>query len=342
MKKHPADLLWLIRFCIRTSPKLFFFNIFACVEQSLFVFFEYTIWIGYNLNAAENGAPFSQVALLTMGVFALFLIHQFIDSIYFQWSFERIKPTLTFQMRRQIYEKACSVDLSCYDDTDFYNDFVLSTTQTDECIERFLNDGRDFLFELVNVAAYFSYLLAIDRIGLLLAVLCGAVNYCSSQKYAMLEKDARLCKTPLERERAYQHRVFYLQDYAKELRLHPDMRSQLSRDFDRCSQELNTVNHKYGLKLWLYGFLKGYMPVYFMLYAIYLPYLLYKAMVAHTLSLSAMVILLAAVRRMIKRGGALVGRLPRFAYIGAFIEKIRCFLAYEPRIISGEKDVKDD
>ena len=139
MKKHPADLLWLIRFCIRTSPKLFFFNIFACVEQSLFVFFEYTIWIGYNLNAAENGAPFSQVALLTMGVFALFLIHQFIDSIYFQWSFERIKPTLTFQMRRQIYEKACSVDLSCYDDTDFYNDFVLSTTQTDECIERFLN-----------------------------------------------------------------------------------------------------------------------------------------------------------------------------------------------------------
>ena len=40
MKKHPADLLWLIRFCIRTSPKLFFFNIFACVEQSLFVFFE--------------------------------------------------------------------------------------------------------------------------------------------------------------------------------------------------------------------------------------------------------------------------------------------------------------
>ena len=342
MKKHPADLLWLIRFCIRTSPKLFFFNIFACVEQSLFVFFEYTIWIGYNLNAAENGAPFSQVALLTMGVFALFLIHQFIDSIYFQWSFERIKPTLTFQLRRQIYEKACSVDLSCYDDTDFYNDFVLSTTQTDECIERFLNDGRDFLFELVNVAAYFSYLLAIDRIGLLLAVLCGVVNYCSSQKYAMLEKDARLCKTPLERERAYQHRVFYLQDYAKELRLHPDMRSQLSRDFDRCSQELNTVNHKYGLKLWLYGFLKGYMPVYFMLYAIYLPYLLYKAMVAHTLSLSAMVILLSTVRRMIKRGGALVGRLPRFAYIGTFIEKIRCFLAYEPRIISGEKDVKDD
>lgn len=341
MKRQLSNLSWLVRFCIRTSPKLFFFNIFACVENSLFVFFEYTIWIGYNLNAAENGAPFSQVTLLTLGVFALFLVHQLIDSIYFHWSFERIKPTLTFRLRRQIYEKACHVDLSCYDDTAFYNDFVLSTTQTDECIERFLNDGRDFLFELVNVVAYFSYLLALDQIGLILAVVCGAVNYFSSRKYAQLEKDARLCKTPIERERAYQHRVFYMHDYAKELRLHPDMHSQLSKDFDRCNRELNTVNRKYGMRMWLYGLLKGYMPIYFMLYAIYLPYLLYKAMVTHTLSLSAMVILLSTVRRMIKRGGALAGRLPRFAYIGAFIGKIRSFLAYEPKLISGENDVAD-
>lgn len=341
MKRQPSNLSWLVRFCIRTSPKLFFFNIFACAEQSLFVFFEYTIWIGYNLNAAENGAPFSKVTLLTLGVFALFLVHQFIDSIYFQWSFERIKPTLTFQLRRQIYEKACRVDLSCYDDAAFYNDFVLSTTQTDECIERFLNDGRDFLFELINVAAYFSYLLAIDRIGLLLAVVCGAVNYLSSRKYAQLEKDARLCKTPIERERAYQHRVFYLHDYAKELRLHPDMRSRLSADFDCCNQRLNAVNRQYGMRMWLYGFLKGYIPIYFMLYGVYLPYLLYRAMVTHTLTLSAMVILLAAVRRMIKRGGALVGSLPRFAYISTFIGKIRTFLAYEPKLISGEKEVAD-
>ncbi|MDE6999555.1 MAG: ABC transporter ATP-binding protein/permease [Lachnospiraceae bacterium] len=342
MKRQLSNLLWLIRFCIRTSPKLFFFNIFACAEQSLFVFFEYTIWIGYNLDAAENGAPFSQVALLTLGVFALFVVHQFIDSIYFQWSFERLKPSLTFRLRRQIYEKARRVDLSCYDDVAFYNDFVLSTTQTDECVERFMNDGRDFISELVNAAAYFSYLLAADRIGLLLAVACSAVNYFSSKRYARLEKEARLCKTPIERERAYQHRVFYLHDFAKELRLHPGMRSRLSEDFDLCSQKLNTVNRKYGPKLWLYGFLKGYVPIYFMLYAVYLPYLLYRAMVTHTLSLSAMVILLAAVRRMVKRAGALFGRLPRFAYIGAFIERIRCFLDYEPKIVSGEIDVADD
>ena len=139
MKNHLSQQLWLLRFCMKTSPKLFFFNIFAAIEQSLFVFFEYTIWIGYNLNAAENEAPFSQVALLTLGVFLLFVIHQLIDSVYFQWSFDRIKPVLSLALRRQIYEKAHSMDLSCYDDQDFYNNFVLSTTQTDQCIVLFMN-----------------------------------------------------------------------------------------------------------------------------------------------------------------------------------------------------------
>lgn len=339
MKRQLSNQLWLIRFCIRTSPKLFLFNIFACVEQSVFVFLEYTVWIGYNLNAAENGAPFSQVALLTAGVFALFLIHQFIDSIYFHWSFERIKPALTFQLRRQIYEKACSMDLSCYDDADFYNDFVLSTTQTDECIERFMNDGKSLLFELVNAVSYFSYLFAVDKTGLLLAVSCAALNYFSSKKYFQLEEEVKLRTISVEREREYQHRVFYLHDYAKELRLHPAMREQLSGDFDHCNEKLKTIHKNYGLRLCLFSFFKDYVPTYFMLYAVYLPCLLYKAMVTHTISLSAMVILLAAVRRMVKRSGAIAAYLPRFAYNGTFIGKIRRFLAYEPQIISGENDV---
>lgn len=341
MKKHLDNQLWFIRFCIRTAPGLFFFNIFVCVEQSTFVFLEYTVWIGYNLNAAENGTPFSQVALLTIGVFAVFVVHQFIDSIYFQWSLERIKPVLAFGLRRQIYEKACSMDLSCYDDAGFYNDFVLSTTQADECVERFVNDGKDFLFDLVNAIAYFSYLLAADVTGLLLAVTCGMINYFSNKKYYQLEKEVKLRRLSTEREREYQHRVFYLHDYAKELRLYPNMRSMLSADFDLCNEKLKKINREYGFKLCLLGFLKSYVPIYFMLYAVYFPFLLYRAMVTHTLSLSAMVILLAAVRRMIKRSGDMVRYLPRFAYNGAFIEKIRCFLAYEPKIVSGEDKIED-
>lgn len=341
MKKHLSQQLWLLRFCMKTSPKLFLFNIFAAIEQSLFVFFEYTIWIGYNLNAAENGAPFSQVALLTLGVFLLFVIHQLIDSVYFQWSFDRIKPVLSLALRRQIYEKAQSMDLSCYDDPDFYNNFVLSTTQTDQCIERFMNEGRDFISDLTTTILYFSYLLAMDNVGLLLALFCGTISFLSTKAFYRLQEQIKMEKLSTERERDYQHRVFYLHDYAKELRLHPEMNAQLLNDFDTCNDKLNAINKKYGLRLWFFSMFRKYIPVYFLLYAVYLPYLLFQSMVRHSISLSTLVILLAAVRRVIRRSSDLMERLPQFAYNGAFIEKIRHFLAYEPEIISGEKEITD-
>ncbi|MCI9335106.1 MAG: ABC transporter ATP-binding protein [Lachnospiraceae bacterium] len=339
MKKTLSGLLWLFRFCLKTSPRLLLFNLFAAVEQSAFVFLEYTVWIGYNLNAVENGAPFSQVALLTLGVFLVFVVHQFVDSIYFHWSFDRIKPVLSFALRRKIYEKARTMDLSCYDDPDFYNDFVLSTTQADQCIERFMDDGKAFLFELTSAVLYFSFLFATDKTGLILAILCGLVSYLASQAYFRLREKLKLERLSAERERDYQHRVFYLHDYAKELRLHPEMKELLIRDFDRCNERLNVLNRKYGLRLWFLSLFKEYVPTYLLLYALYLPWLLYQAMVEQSISLSSIVILLAAVRRLIKRTVALIGSLPAFSYNGAFIQKIRRFLAYEPKITDGENAV---
>lgn len=341
MKKTLSNLLWLFRFCFKTSPRLLLFNIFAAVEQSTFVFLEYTVWVGYNLNAVENGAPFSQVAVLTLGVFLLFIVHQFIDSIYFQWSFDRIKPVLSFALRRKIYEKAQTMDLSCYDDPDFYNDFVLSTTQADQCIERFLNDGKDFLFEFTNGILYFFFLFSTDKTGLFLAIFCGLVSYLASQAYFKVQEKLKLERLSTERERDYQHRVFYLHDYAKELRLHPEMSKLLTTDFDRCNERLNVLNRKYGLRLWVLSLFKEYVPTYLMLYALYLPWLLFQAMVERSISLSTIVILLAAVRRLIKRTVKLIGYLPAFSYNGAFVGKIRRFLAYEPKIVDGEDEVTE-
>lgn len=340
MKKQLSNQFWLISFCMKTAPGLMLFNLFIPIEQSIFVFFEYTIWIGYNLDAAEHGAPFSQVAVLTLGVFGLFLVHQFIDSVYYHWAFDRMKPVLTFKLRSQIYEKAKNMDLSCYDDPDFYNDFVLSTTQADQCIERFMNDGRDFLSCFTICVLYFSYLLAMDKTGLFLAIICSLIKLAAGKLYFRLQEKVRLERLSAERKRDYQHRVFYLHDYAKELRLHPEMKGLIMEDFDRCNEEIKGINKKYGIKLWLLGFVQVYVPAYFMTYALYLPFLIYQAMVLQKIPLGTVVILLAAVRRMTSRFGELVGYYPSFSYNGAFIEKIRRFLAFEPKIVSGEKEAE--
>lgn len=341
MKKSIQNQLYFFKFCMKTSPKLFCFHLFACVEIELFIFLEYTIWIGYNLSAAEYGTPFLQVTVLTIGIFLLFLVHQLIDSAYFYWSFERVKPVLMQELRSQIYEKAHSMDLSCYDDTSFYNEFILSTTQADQCVERFMEDSRDFIRFAVQSLCQFAFLAAVDRVGLAIALFCCAIKYISSRAYYRTQEKLNLEKIPVEREREYQHRVFYLHDYAKELRLNSGIRPLLMKDFDDSNDRLNAINKKYGIQLWLFGFLKSYIPVYFIMYTLYLPYLLKLVILDGALSISLFVILQESARRMVNRSSRLVEIFPKLSLNSAFIEKIRDFLSYEPQIQDGPDEVTD-
>ena len=106
MKRTFKNQLYMIKFCIKEMPRSFWFHVIACMEVELFIFFEYTIWLSFNLDAAENGTPFEKVLYVSIGVFILFLLHQLFDSIYFHWAFDRMKPVLTQKLRGKIYEKA--------------------------------------------------------------------------------------------------------------------------------------------------------------------------------------------------------------------------------------------
>ena len=64
----------------------FFVSIVICVGLEIFIFLEHTVWIGYNLDAAEQNRDFSRVLVMTVGMVVLLAFHQLCSSIYFYWS----------------------------------------------------------------------------------------------------------------------------------------------------------------------------------------------------------------------------------------------------------------
>ena len=341
MKQTFKNQLYMIKFCIKEMPRSFWFHVIACMEVELFIFFEYTIWLSFNLDAAENGTPFEKVLYVSIGVIILFLFHQLFDSIYFHWAFDRMKPVLTQKLRGKIYEKAKSVDLACYDDTEYYNQFILSTNQADQCVERFLNDSQNALRFVFQISFQMSYFLVMDVYGLLFGIGCALLKYVFSQRYYKIAEELKLKRIPLEKEREYQHRVFYLYDYAKEFRQNPEMADMLEHDFEVCNDKLKKLNATYGVRLWILDILKNYVPLYFLLFTIYLPYLLYRNIKLEDLSLGAVVVLFDSVKRLVKRGNWLMELIPQLSLNSTFIEKIRDFLEIESTIRSGEVPVQE-
>ncbi len=340
MKKTLENQQYMFRFCMKAAPKHFLFHIVICIGLELFIFLEHTVWIGYNLRAAEEGHAFKHLAILTAGIFIALILHQLASSAYFYWSTVKIKPILYQKLREKIYDRAHKVDLSCYDNPDYYNEFILSTTQADQCVDRFYDDSYNFLRYITCLIVDFFYLSCNSIASIMVVVSCFLVKFLASKSYFKLVKEKKLEANLSERKRSYQHRVFYLQEYAKELRLHKEINDLLMKDFEECNDELNRNNKKYGKKLFFYGFLKDYVSGYFLVYALYLPILLWLVVEKGQLCISSMVVLVNMVRYMSRKGNKLAELCPQLAMNSVFIEKIRAFLSHQPQIKDGTKKVE--
>ena len=51
----------------------------------------------------------------------------------------KYKPKLYKALKEQLFQKASEIDLSCYDNPSYYNDFVLGVSEAEKTIDRFLN-----------------------------------------------------------------------------------------------------------------------------------------------------------------------------------------------------------
>lgn len=340
MKKVLENQLYLYRLSLKASPRLFGFHIFICLELGVFVFLEYTVWMGYNLSAVEKSSSFDRVVLLTLGICLVFVFHQLLDSVYFHWARERIKPILVRALRNQINEKAVGVNLSWYEDTGRYQDIFLCASQAEQCMEQFFENSFRFMRNMDVILIWLVYLLFKDRAGLLAALACFLIEVSAGCAYHSAIKRQQTEMAPVEQKRGYPYRAFYKREYAKEMRIHPELGPRMEQEFDRCSDRLEKMAGKYSSRRWFWGLIKDYVPLYLIIYGGYLFWLLWQVMEEQSLSMAGMVILLAVVRRMTKRCGDLVDLMPEISSNSAMVEKIRAFLREETETESGQLDLE--
>lgn len=77
MKKTIRNQWYMVKFCMEASPLHFLYHIVICVGLEIFIFLEHTVWIGYNLDAAEQNRDFSRVLVMTVGMVVLLAFHHY-------------------------------------------------------------------------------------------------------------------------------------------------------------------------------------------------------------------------------------------------------------------------
>ena len=342
MKKNRSTVLknqiFLWKLCFKTCPLYMLYHLYDAFRYQGVIFLEHVLGIRYVLKCAEFHEPFTK-ALFYIGLILFLNILQIIPDGFFiyGWQF-KYKPRLYRALKEEMFKKASEIDLYCYDDPAYYNDFVLSVSQSEAAIDRFLellNMAMQAITVLFTTGIFY---IMTDPIGIAFVFASFILRFVVSKKLNKVNYENRLAVNPHMRKRDYVSRVFYLKDFAKELRLHPNAGAQLEEEFAEANDNIIKEHKKVAVKRVCFQFLKDYGVGDFLIDGLYITYLVYKAAVLHTVNYSDAVILF-------NRTGSLRGSMSRFADLGPkahensmFVDKIRAFLNYEPRLKNNEGD----
>lgn len=340
--------LFFIKLMLKASPAFLIFYALDAMRNQVSIFFEHTVLIGYVLEAAENGYPFKRVASIVLLLAGLITLGMVFTVWVGDYVAEKTRPVVREKIRMLLYDKAKEIDLECYDNPDFYNNQVLALSEIDNQINRMVTFTQNTVSGITVFVTTGIYFLMKDKFSIIFAVVSFVLSFIFNKIYNKLSYLARIECNPNERKRDYVKRVFYMNDYAKEIRLNPDVANILTDRFKEANNEVYKTTKKYAKRKFVTRFMSYYVSNALFSDVLYIGYLVYRAAVLGNMGFATVAILYNSFGRL-KHGLRIFTDVYPFACeTSLYIQKIRDFLNYRQKItseknlvpVSGAKELK--
>lgn len=323
---------FIIQLVFRATPLYGASIIVEAIRHNLVNFLEQTICVYLILDAIETGKPYTNV-LQVVGLFLILdIVAAAVSNLYEQRIKLKYLPVAQKSLKEMLYDKAGKVDLSCYDDVEYYDDFMLSVSEADRAIGRAEQLIRMFFGSATILICYGTFFVTQDISSVIFVILSFGLRTIFSNSLNKWNYKIRQKENPLERKREYIKRIFYLKQYAKELRLNKSASKQMHEEFDRTNEELYELNRKMGKRRFFLDFVAKYLVSDFALDIVYVLYLILKAVMYRTISFSSVVVLYNSAANLRRGFGTVVNLGPYALETSLYVEKIRAFLAKETEL----------
>lgn len=336
-KRMLSNNFFLLQFMFRGTPVYAISIMIEAVRHNLVNFLEQTVCVYLILDVIEKRKPYQNV----LWVVGLFLTLDFaaaaISNLYEQRIKLKYLPIAQKKLKELLYQKAGTVDLACYDNVEYYNNFMLSVSEADNAISRAEQLLRMIFSGITVLVCYGTFFITQDVTSILFVLVTFVLRTVFSNRLNKWRYVIRQKENPLTRKREYIQRIFYLQQYAKELRLNREASKSLHEEFDRVNEELYQLHKTMGMKSFVLDFVAKYLMSDFMLDIVYVLYLIMRTVLLKSMTLSSVVVLYNSAANL-RRGFATVVDLgPHMVETGLYVEMIRSFLDMESKIVNQKK-----
>ena len=328
---------YMLKFIFKHTPFMVFGYLFFDVLSRLPWTLSNVVLLKYIIDVATEGKDYYRIAV-ALGLFVGFvLITNLLTTLFYEISMPKQKEKLYFAVYKTIYEKAAKMDYEAYDNPEFYNDLVLAMTSMNSRAYSVLADAQEVISTVIGVLTIGAVIVSIDPVSLIFVGLCVAIMTPIGRKIAKVNVERTEAMTPLDRKNLYFSRVFYLQDYAKELRLSRAGEMVERRYNKNIYDRLKTVS-PYLAKQWKLYFCQDSLPMTMLIYFGISMLMGYKALVTKEVGLGDFAATFNGAASISTSIFALTSQLAINVRENAlYVEKFRSFMRAKEKMISGTK-----
>ena len=204
------------------------------------------VLIRFILDMAMKRTSFEKIMLYVWSVVVLEAL-----LVIFQRFFETyVKPVTDVKLydgiNRMLYDKACQVDLRCFEDSEFYNEYMMAVSQAHVKLPETMEGVCQILARFVAMIGGMMIIYQIDRLAALFIIFPILGNFVF---YGVL--NSRIFR--MERENIvfqrmadYVNRTIHLGEYAKEIRM-TNVFCLLKKQYDKAIASIRKVIGRYSL-----------------------------------------------------------------------------------------------
>jgi len=330
VKRKIRTIFYWLSYGVRNSKRFFFLSILGLLIQVCFNIFDILLLklVLDNLLQGNFGKILFFVGIFMMITLTLqFLLNQIINKSI---PIEKIK--LQKGLLMCIYEKSLARSLKSLDDMREYSDFYFVLNQGVTNVLNLYDHVILLLQQLLTMLSLIGLVIVYDLYILIIAVICVCIlsylNYCLSKEYY----NANVEMAEVERDLDYIHRVMYLKEYAKELRIY-NLFLKLKKRFNYQYQEKVKVQEDTGKKQTRLKTMQHFVQISFQGIVILL--LSFKT-ISKKIAISDFVVLFNSILEIENQLDAMIQLIPRIFENELYLEKIDEFLYEKEAMIYGK------
>lgn len=282
------------------------------------------------VNSVQAGSDFGRLAVTTIWVAGYYgavqIFRTVLQTLYYPISNLKIQESI--QLR--LFTTSMEADLSCFEDSEFYDRYVKAIQEAPTRASQILDSISDLILFITYVATNGALLVTMAPELMVWVFLPVLVEVLIGKRRNKVSYELTMRVTEQNRKRDYVRRVFYLQNYAKELRL-TNIYRVLFRQMDESLRDICRAIREYGLKLALFEYVRD-ETVEVLVYIGSILWTSFRVLTAKTMPLGDALVVINSISTVAFTFQDSIQRLFEFHEHSLYIQNLRYFLEYEPTI----------